>query len=122
MLVNLTSESYWKERVIFPAHGKVESVIETRTFFHWFWFKKVKRITISLFYLQNIEKEEFKTVECWDERDLTAPKEISVFSNELNYKPGDSIELEMGYAKDNEQLYRGAAPFAFKLETMLFST
>ena len=61
-------------------------------------------------------------MECWDERDLTVPKEISVFSNELNYKPGDSIELEMGYAKDNEQLYRGAAPFAFKLETMLFLT
>jgi hypothetical protein len=114
MLMNLTQVSDCGKRVFYPLQGTVESVIETRMFLNWLWLKKIKRITISLSYPPDMGK--FKTIYCWDEYETEPPETISIFSNNFSFEVGESLDLEMGYAEHDAQVFQQVPPFAFKLE------
>ena len=111
--MNLKSKSFpwWGYRNFYPVEGRVESITETRSFLHWFWLQKVFKITISLSYPENIGK--FKSV---NESEIKPPKKIYTISNNFSLRVGDSLDLYLGYAEPNEQLYQGVVPFIFKFD------
>ncbi len=110
-MMDLKSLPWWGSRTFYPVEGKVESVTETRSFFYWFWLKKILKTTISLSYRENID-----TFENANEYKIEPPKKIHVLSNDFSFKVGESVNLQLGYANAKEQFFKRVSPFIFKFE------